>query len=98
MADEMWLREPIVGQTPGQMKLPFASWTRPAIKALIKARFGVRMQDRLAGKYLKRWGFTPQRPLKRALEQDPVPCWNRKISVNNVSCNGRRTYQSGSGK
>ncbi|MGC9163773.1 MAG: IS630 family transposase [Thiomonas sp.] len=23
-------------------------------------------------KYLKRWGFTPQRPVKRALEQDPV--------------------------
>jgi transposase len=30
------------------------------------------MQDRLIGKYLKRWGFTPQRPIKRALEQDPV--------------------------
>ena len=23
------------------------------------------------GKYLKRWGFTPQRPVKRALEQNP---------------------------
>jgi transposase len=29
------------------------------------------MQDRLVGKYLKRWGFTPQRPVKRALEQRP---------------------------
>ena len=29
------------------------------------------MQDRLIGKYLKRWGFTPQRPVKRALEQRP---------------------------
>ena len=53
------------------MKLPFALWTRPAIKALIKARFGIEMQDRLIGKYLKRWGFTPQRPVKRALEQRP---------------------------
>ncbi|RXL79094.1 winged helix-turn-helix domain-containing protein, partial [Citrobacter sp. AAK_AS5] len=26
---------------------------------------------RLIGKYLKRWGFTPQRPVKRALEQRP---------------------------
>lgn len=72
MADEMWLREQIVDQSPEQMKLPFALWSRPAIKALIKARFGVEMQDRLIGKYLKRWGFTPQRPVKRALEQDPV--------------------------
>lgn len=72
LADEMWLREQIVGHTPGQMKLPFALWTRAAIKALVKARFGVEMQERLVGKYLKRWGFTPQRPIKRALEQDPV--------------------------
>ena len=71
MADEMWLRDQIVDQTPQQMKLPFALWARPAIKALVKARFGIAMQDRLIGKYLKRWGFTPQRPVKRALEQRP---------------------------
>jgi transposase len=65
----MWLREQIIGQTP---QLPFALWTSPAIKALAKERFGIEMQDRLIGKYLKRWGFTPQRPVKRALEQDPV--------------------------
>lgn len=29
------------------------------------------LQDRLIGKYLKRWGFSPQRPIKRALEQRP---------------------------
>lgn len=72
MANERWLRDRIVGQTPGQMKLPFDLWTRPAIKALVKARFGVDMQDRLIGKYLKRWDFTPQRPVKRALVQNPV--------------------------
>ena len=71
MADEVWLREQIVGNAPRQMKLPFALWTRPAIKALIRERFGLEMQDRLIGKYLKRWGFTPQRPAKRALEQRP---------------------------
>ncbi len=71
MADEVWLREQIIGSQPQQMKLPFALWSRPAIKALIKAQFGIDMQDRLVGKYLKRWGFTPQRPVKRALEQRP---------------------------
>jgi transposase len=54
------------------MKLPFALWSRPAIEALIRDRFGIEMQDRLVGKCLKRWGFTPQRPVKRALEQRPV--------------------------
>jgi len=44
---------------PEQMKLPFALWSRPAIKALVKAQFGLDMQDRLIGKYLKRWGFIP---------------------------------------
>ncbi len=40
MADECWLRDQIVGECPQQLKLPFALWTRPAIKALIRARFG----------------------------------------------------------
>ncbi|WP_226842545.1 winged helix-turn-helix domain-containing protein [Acidithiobacillus thiooxidans] len=51
--------------------MPFALWTRPAIRALIRDHFGVDLQERLVGKYLKRWGFTPQRPVKRALEQNP---------------------------
>src|SRR5215510_2180792 len=76
IVDELWLRERIVYQSPQQMKLPFALWSRPAIKALVKERFGIEMQDRLVGKYLKRWGFTVQRPLKRALEQRPEDIGN----------------------
>jgi len=71
LAQEVWLREQIVGYTPQQMTLPFALWTRRAIRDLIRTRFAVDVQDRLIGKYLKRWGFTPQRPIKRALEQRP---------------------------
>lgn len=71
LAQETWLREKIVGHTPQQLTLPFALWTRRAIRELIRGRFGLDVQDRLIGKYLKRWGFTPQRPIKRALEQRP---------------------------
>lgn len=71
MAQEVWLREQIVGDTPPQMTLPLALWTRRAIKALIQTQFGLEVQERLIGNYLKRWGFTPQRPIKRALEQRP---------------------------
>lgn len=71
LAAEAWVRDQIVKGNPQQMKMPFALWTRPAIRALIRHHFGVDLQERLIGKYLKRWGFTPQRPVKRALEQDP---------------------------
>lgn len=43
---------------------------RPS-KALVYERFGILLPDRLIGKYLKRWSFTPQRPIRRALEQRP---------------------------
>lgn len=69
---EVWIQQQVVGFRPEQMKLPFALWTRRAIKELVKQAFGIDLQDRLVGKYLKRWGYTPQRPIKRALEQSPV--------------------------
>ena len=71
LAAEAWIRDQIIQGNPQQRKLPFALWTRPAIRALIRNHFGVDLQERLVGKYLKRWGFTPQRPVKRALEQNP---------------------------
>ena len=51
------------------MKLPFALWTRDAVKLLIQQWFGIEMPIRTVGEYLKRWGFTPQKPVKRAYEQ-----------------------------
>jgi len=71
MVQEQWLHQQIVGFTPAQLALPFALWTRRAIKELILGKFGIDLSDRLVGKYLKRWGFTPQRPIKGGLEQRP---------------------------
>lgn len=71
LAQEVWLRAQIIGYTPQQMRLPFALWTRRAIRELMRTLFGLEVQERLIGKYLKRWGFSPQRPIKRALEQRP---------------------------
>ena len=56
---------------PDQLKLPFALWTREAVGQLIKRRFGVSVSVWTVGRYLKRWGFTPQKPLRRAYEQNP---------------------------
>ena len=37
----------------------------------IEQEYGVKLSIRAVGDYLKRWGFTPQKPIKRAYEQRP---------------------------
>lgn len=62
---------------PDELGIDSALWTRQAVGSLIEQVSGVRMPIRTVGEYLKRWGFTPQKPLKRAYEQDPkqVELW-----------------------
>ena len=57
---------------PEQLKMDFALWTRAAVMLLIAHECGVEMGVRAVGKYLNRWGFTPQKPIRRAYEQNPV--------------------------
>ena len=66
--------------TPDDLDLPFALWSRAAVRALILCRFGLRLAIRTLGTYLARWGFTAQKPLRRAYEQDPaaVRRWLRR--------------------
>jgi len=61
----------IINKTPDQLKLTFALWTRQAVGEIIRLKFGIKMPIRTVGEYLKRWHFTPQKPLKRAYEQQP---------------------------
>ena len=61
----------ITDHCPDQIKLPWVLWTRDAVAQLIKDRFGIGISRWTAGRYLKRWGLTPQKPAKRALEQNP---------------------------
>jgi transposase len=56
--------------TPLQHKFEFALWTLAIIRELIKRRFGVRLSEVSVGRLMKRLGFTPQRPLYRAWQQD----------------------------
>src|ERR671933_35288 len=58
--------------TPDELELPFALWSRAAVRELILQRFVVRLAVRTMGTYLARWGFTAQKPLRRAYEQDPT--------------------------
>ena len=61
----------ISDNTPDQLKLPFVLWTREAVAALIQERFSVRVSVWTVGRWLKAWGFTPQKPVRRAWEQNP---------------------------
>jgi len=63
------IRQRIADKTPEQLKLPFALWTREAVGQLITEMTGKTLDLRQVGRYLKRWGFTPQRPVKRAYQR-----------------------------
>ena len=56
---------------PDQLGFPFALWTREAVGAVLQRRFGVVVSVWTVGRYLQDWGFTPQKPVRRAYEQDP---------------------------
>lgn len=59
------------GKNPDQLSLPFYLWTREAVQDLIKRKFKISVSRTTVGRYLKRWGFTPQKPVRKAYEQDP---------------------------
>jgi transposase len=61
----------VIDHHPEQLKLPFYLWTREAVGLLIKRRVGIQLSVWTVGRYLKRWGFTPQKPARRAWEQNP---------------------------
>lgn len=67
----------ICDKRPEQLKMEFALWSRAAVMQLIAVEFGITLHVRSVGKYLARWGFTPQKPIKRAYEQSPaaVQAW-----------------------
>lgn len=54
---------------PDQLKMPFVLWTRAAVRDLIDERFGVTLALTTMGNYLRKWNFTPQKPIRKAFEQ-----------------------------
>jgi transposase len=68
---EKVVQRSIRDKCPDQLKLPFALWTRIAVQQLIKDLHGIDMPIRTVGHYLKRWGYTPQKPLRHAYKQNP---------------------------
>ena len=59
----------IAEKTPDQLKMPFVLWTAAAVRDLISDQFGIMLSLRTMRKYLKRWNFTPQKPIRKAWQQ-----------------------------
>ena len=74
---EASIRQIICDKRPEQLKMDFALWNRAAVMQLIEREFAIKLSVRGVGKYLARWGFTPQKPIRRAYEQRPeaVQAW-----------------------
>ena len=65
------LRDAPSGRKSGDGRLLDAA-QEAAVAQLIEQRFGIRLPVRTMGLYLARWGFTPQKPIKKAYEQSPA--------------------------
>jgi transposase len=66
------IQEIIIDKTPDQYKMRFMLWTRQAISGLVKQLYGKELSLRCVTNYLKRWGFTCQRPTKKSYFVDNV--------------------------
>jgi transposase len=68
---ELTIQSMILDTMPDQLKLPYALWTRKAVKELIKRELDIEIALTTTGYYLRSWGYSPQKPKKKAYEQNP---------------------------
>jgi transposase len=66
-----WLYQTITGKSPLQYRFEFALWTREMARILLAEEFQLKLSLASVGRLLKQLGLTCQRPLFRAIEQDP---------------------------
>jgi transposase len=66
------VRRWICGKDPRQYGFDFGLWTRRIVAQLIEQKFGVPLGVTAIGRLLAELDITPQKPLRRAYERDPV--------------------------
>ena len=79
---EREIQQIIVDKTPEQLRFKECMWTRNNIRRLIREKYDIDIKLSTLGYYLARWGFTVQRPVKRAYKQDEkkIDAWlNREF-------------------
>jgi transposase len=65
------LRYAVAEHTPATFGLAGVVWTRKTVAELIRVRHGIVLSLRTVGNYLRSWGLSPQKPVRKAYEQDP---------------------------
>ncbi len=70
-SQEERIQELIDEHCPDGLGIPSALWTRKAVRELIFRECSVKLSVRSVGEYLRRWGYTPQKPVRKSYKQDP---------------------------
>ncbi len=65
------LQDRIDHNSPEELGIPSPLWSRRAVRDLIRKEYGISMPVRTVGEYLKRWGYTTEKPRRHARDQDP---------------------------
>jgi transposase len=67
-----WLANAVKDKTPLQHKFPFGLWTLSLIGSLIERQFGKKLSLASVSRIMKLLGFSVQKPLYQAWQQDPA--------------------------
>jgi len=72
--------ELVTSKNPLQLRFEFALWTREMVRELIRREFGVGLSVVSVGRLLRTLGLSPQKPLRRAYQQNPeaVETWKQE--------------------
>ena len=68
--EEAEIRETIVNRKPDEVGLPGQLWTLKKVCEYVKKTYKKKMSDGCASDYMRRWGLSCQRPVKRARKQN----------------------------
>jgi transposase len=66
------IRKLIIDKTPEQLKMKFVLWDRQTVATLIYQKYKILMPLSTMGYYLRKWGFSAQRPYTQNYKQNPA--------------------------
>ena len=68
--EESEIQQTIIKRRPDEVGLPGQLWTLKKVCEYVRKKYGKKMSDGCASDYMRRWGLSSQRPVKRARKQN----------------------------